>query len=456
MDAEEINQGAHVLDMTERWMSKFVHFPSATQSTIATLWIAGVHMTGAATPDSPPQLVHRAYARLGFVSDEPGSGKTTAMERALALCPRGELIIQPSLAGIMDAIEERQTVGLDEADKYFGKKGGAQPQVIGFINAGYRQGGGTVRFKGRKVDSFAPMLYSGLLEALGVNPALYPLRTRSMLLEMHPAPYGVDVTEYDDERHDYPQDELRDALASWGKLVAPRVPRVPVPDVEGVRNRRAQLWRPLFRVAILAGGDWPEKAFAACRDLESGISAQAPALTPSQRIMADIRNVAGGVRISTTELIRRLHAIEGAPYRYVFPDPTGTGEARELAEMLAPHGLAPDVFRFVIPELGTMQKRGYDLSLHSGCTICPPEMQESRSQTDGNALWTDDIYDVTDDADDVTDVWDVVTDAVGRVVNLRPVDPHVIVPPAPVAPAVRHPQGAAVPLFSDGQSDMLF
>lgn len=434
---EEVNQGAHVLDMTERWMRKFVHFPSETHHTITALWIAGVHMTDGGGPDTAPQLIHKAYARLGFVSDEPGSGKTTAMERALALCPRGELIIQPSLAGIMDAVDERQTLGLDEADKYFGKKGGAQPQVIGFINAGYRKGGGYVRFKNRKVDSFAPMLYSGLLEALGVNPALSPLRTRSMLLEMHPAPYGARVDEFDDERHEYAQDTLRDALASWGKLVAPRVPRIPVPEVEGVTNRRAQLWRPLFRVAILAGGEWPDRALRACLDLESGISGQGPSLTPSQRIMADIWAVAGRRKIMTTELIKRLHSIDGAPWRYVFPDHQGTGEARELAEMLAPHGLIPDAYWFDIPELGRIQRRGYDLALHSGCVICPPD----QPVTDENRSQTDDIYDVTDADDAMTD------DAADAM------DPHVIIPPAPVA---RHAPGAAVPLFSDGQSDMLF
>lgn len=429
METEEINQGAHVLDSVERWMSKFVHFPSTTHSTITALWVAGTHMTGAASAESAPQLVHLAYPRLGFVSNEPGSGKTTAMERALALCPRGELLIQPSMAGIMDAVDERQTIGIDEADKYFGKRGGAQAQVIGFINAGYRKNGGSVRFKNRRVDSFAPMLYSGLLEALGVNPALLPLRTRSLLLEMHPAPYGVKVGEFDDEKHEYAQDTLRDALASWGKLVAPRVPRIVVPDVEGVNNRRAQLWRALFRVAILAGGEWPEKAMRACLDIESGMASQGPTLTPEQRLMADVRAVAGRSRIATTELISRLHAIPGAPWRYVFPDHTGTGEARDIAAMLEPHGLVPDTFWFDIPELGKMQRRGYDLSTHEGCRICPAE----ESGTDETGSQTDDIYSGTDEWEDGTDDAGHVTDA------------YLIKPPAP--PVVRHSQGAAVPLF---------
>src|SRR5690349_21569359 len=214
MDTEHYPQGAAVLDATERWLRRFVHFPTEAHYTLTSLWVAGSHMT-----DETGTPVHKAYGRLGFVSNEPASGKTTAMERALALTPRGEILVQPSLAGIMDAIDERQIIALDEADKFFGKTG-RMAHVVAFLNAGYKQGGGSVRHRGRKVDSFALVLYSGLLEALGVNPDLAPLRTRSFLVEMHGAPQGVSVEEYDDERHDAPQTLLRQAVASWAQSVA--------------------------------------------------------------------------------------------------------------------------------------------------------------------------------------------------------------------------------------------
>lgn len=404
---EEYPHGAQLLDATERWMRRFVHFSSDSHHVITALWVAGVHMTETESAGAREDLVHLAYARLGFVSDEPGSGKTTAMERALYLCPRGELLIQPSMAGIMDALDERETIALDEADKYFGKRGGAQTNVIGFINAGYRKGGGTVRFKNRKVDSFAPMLYSGLLEALGINPALTPLRTRSMLLEMHAAPDGVKVEEFDAERHEYAQTLLRDALSSWGKVVAPLIPGTPAMDAEGVTNRRAQLWRPLLRVALLAGGEWPQRALQACQELESGLASAPPSLTPEQRLMGDVYAIAGrDSQLPTEELIRRLHSIPNAPWRYVLPDPTGTGSARDLAAYMGAHGLSPRPFRN--PELPTLQLRGYALSEHVDCLLCP----QTRSQTDDFCSQTDDSEDVTDEPGGATDA-----------------DTHVIAPP---------------------------
>jgi hypothetical protein len=393
MEQEEYPQGAATLDATERWLNRFVHFPSDAHSTLTTLWVAGSHMT-----DETGTVVHKAYGRLGFVSDQPSSGKTTAMERALALTPRGETLVQPSQAGILDALEERATIGLDEADKYFGKTG-RMPHVVALLNAGYKQGA-SLRHRGRKVNTFSLVMYSGLLEALGVNPDLAPLRTRSFLVEMVPAPLGTDVTEYDDERHDGVEGMLRHALASWGRSVAPMVADVVAEAPEGVHNRRAQLWRPLLRVAALAGGDWPERALSACDELESGVSTAEVVQTPGQRIMADVLSVCKGVdRIPTGVLLERLYGIAGAPWRFVLADSGSSGTARELAALLEPHGLLPKLLWFELPDVGRLQMRGYALTDHQGCGICPadpPHTDELDSHTDQTSLHTDEPVHVTD------------------------------------------------------------
>jgi len=393
MDKEH-PQGAAVLDATERWLRRFVYNASDAHHTITTLWIAGSHMT-----DETGTPVHRAYPRLGFVSNEPQSGKTTAMERALELTPRGEILVQPSLAGIMDAVEERQTVALDEADKYFGKTG-RMSHVVAFLNAGYKQGGGSVRHRSRKVDSFALVMYSGLLEALGVNPDLQPLRTRSMLLEMHPAPRGTKVEEFDDEMHDYPQDMLRQSLSSWGRSVSHVVSGMVVETPESVTNRRAQLWRPLLRVAALAGGDWPEKAIAACAELESGISLAEPVLTAEQRIMGDVLTVANGETVLPTNiLLSRLVALPGAPWKFVFPEPTSTGAARELAELMSVHGLFPTDIRYYVDGVGRLPYKGYNLTGHQDCRLCP----DDPSLTDQDGVHTDESELHTDERSSVAD-----------------------------------------------------
>lgn len=392
METEEYPQGAAVLDATERWLRRFVHFPTEAHYTLATLWVAGSHMT-----DETGTVVHKAYGRLGFVSNEPASGKTTAMERALALTPRGEVLVQPSLAGIMDAIDANEIIALDEADKFFGKSS-RMAHVTAFLNAGYKQGGGTVRHRNRKVDSFALVMYSGLLEALGVNPDLAPLRTRSFLIEMHATTGSVTVEEYDDERHDAPQSILRQAVASWGRSVAHLASAVVVETPESVTNRRAQVWRPLLRTAALAGGYWPDKAREACEELESGVSTGAVVLTPEQRIIADVLSVCEGVsRIPTPVLIEGLHGVEGSPWKFVLPHKAGgavsSGTARELAALLEPHGLFPRPLRFEVPEVGLLRMHAYDLTDHQGCRMCP----QTTPYTDELALYTDETHLYTDE-----------------------------------------------------------
>jgi hypothetical protein len=393
MKPEEYPQGAATLDATVRWLKRFVHLPSESHYTLTALWVAGSHMT-----DETGTVVHKAYGRLGFVSNVPASGKSTAMERALALTPRGEVLVQPSLAGIMDAIDERQIIALDEADKYFGKSG-RMSHVVAFLNAGYKRGGGIVRHRARKVDSFSLVTYSGLLEALGVNPDLHPLRTRSFLVEMQPAPLGTQVEEYDDERHDGPESMLRMAIASWAQSVAHIVSDVAVNTPESVTNRRAQIWRPLLRTAALAGAEWPVRAWEACEELESGISLAPPVRTPEQRIMDDVLSVCEGAsQLPTKVLLQRLHALPGSPWKFILPG-DGTGTARELAAWLAPHGLYPDILWFSVPDVGRLQIRGYDLTAHQGCLLCP----QTRSHTDEFASHTDESGSGTDEPASVTD-----------------------------------------------------
>ena len=59
---------------------------------------------------------------------------------------------------------------------------------------------------------------------------------------------------------------LKGALTAWaqsaGEEVTDAEPELPA----GVHGRMAQIWTPLVAIADHAGGDWPERARAACAE----------------------------------------------------------------------------------------------------------------------------------------------------------------------------------------------
>lgn len=365
MEEHEEPHGAAVLNAVEGFYRRFVRLPSDAAVTATVLWIAHTHMVQA-----DGTLATGVTPRLGFISDDPGSGKSTALERAVSLSRKGEIILLPSLAGFLNLIERDQaTIGLDEADKMF-RTANSYAAIQTGLNSGYKRNGGSITHANRKVDAFAPVAFAGLSTVLRSNSGLRPLFTRTIAVEMR-ALKGVTVEEYDDELHDPLTHILRTALESWAETAVGELRSATVEPVGGVENRRAQIWRPLLRLAALAGGEWPVRAYKACAELESGRSAEKPVLTPEQRIMDDVMHVAGGVpKVSTVALVESLRGLPETPWRFLWPDAQSPAVGRELAHLLEPHGLSPRTDRYAVPGLGSVPMKGYRLADHVACERC--------------------------------------------------------------------------------------
>ncbi|MCZ7526146.1 MAG: DUF3631 domain-containing protein [Acidimicrobiia bacterium] len=103
-------------------------------------------------------------------------------------------------------------------------------------------------------------------------------------------------------------------------------------------DRAADCWEPLVAIADEAGGDWPERARHAPEPSRPGEDE----LSLGVRLLADIRAVyadAGTDRLSSAEMVERLHAVEESPWGDWF-------DARRLAAKLRPFGARPRQHRF--------------------------------------------------------------------------------------------------------------
>ncbi|MFD6414997.1 DUF3631 domain-containing protein [Streptomyces sp. NPDC060194] len=319
--------GAALLDDVEAFHRRFNVFPQEAAYVAVALWDAHAHLLDCF--DSTP--------RLAFLSPEPGSGKSRALEIVETLVPRPMVAVNASAAALFRAVsgpDGRPTILFDEIDTVFGPKAGDNEELRGFLNAGHRRSGVTYRCVGdggnQTVVAF-PSFTAVAVAGLGSLPDT--ILTRSVIIRMRRRARNEHVEAFRARRDEADGHKLREQLAAWAESVADRV-RDAWPDMpDGITDRPADVWEPLLAVADAAGGTWPERARAACQELVAAAAAGDRAST-GIRLLTDLRDhvLAGIDRLPTVAILDRLTAMDEAPWGDMGGKPL---DARTLARMLA-------------------------------------------------------------------------------------------------------------------------
>ena len=124
--AEDDPDGAELLDDIREFLRRFVVYPSDVELNAHTLWIAHCHFMDAW--DSTP--------RIAFLSPEPGSGKSRALEVTEPLVPRPVHAVNCTPAYLFRKISDpagAPTVLYDECDTLFGPKAKEHEEIRGVI-----------------------------------------------------------------------------------------------------------------------------------------------------------------------------------------------------------------------------------------------------------------------------------------------------------------------------------
>ena len=123
---------------------------------------------------------------------------------------------------------------------------------------------------------------------------------------------------------------IREGIEAWAEanleaLTAAR-PKMP----EGVRDRAAENWEAILAVADLVGGDWPERARAACRHFV--LDSDADELSFGARLLRDARSVFGDRdRMFSADLVSALTAGEESEWSDLWGKPLNQNRlAKEL------------------------------------------------------------------------------------------------------------------------------
>jgi len=235
--------GAQVLDEIAKRTASYVVMPPGAADVTA-LWDAHTHCFS----------VFMHSPRLNASSAEKQSGKTTLRDVCAEFVAR-PLLTENTTSAVLFRLVHAQapTLLADEYDSWLAEN----EELRGLLNAGHRRGAIVHRCEGEGFEVrgflvFAPVMLCGI----GALPGT--LHDRSIPIRLPRAKRGEIQARFD-SRHVEVENELRRKLARFvadnRERIAACEPQMP----ETMFNRVADNWRPLFAIAEIAGGDWPQR-----------------------------------------------------------------------------------------------------------------------------------------------------------------------------------------------------
>jgi hypothetical protein len=389
--------GAALLDEVEAFHRRFNVFPREAAYVAVALWDAHAHLIDALD----------GTARIAFLSPEPGSGKSRALEIIETLTPRSATTVNASanaLFRLVAADGGTPTLLFDEIDTVFGPKAGGNEEVRGFLNSGYRRGAKSLRCIGDGSDQKAGWFDSFCAVAIaGLGSLPDTITTRSVIIRMRKRAPNEKVEPYRRRTHEKQGHVLRDRLAEWATTVHDQVAAAWPEMPDGVSDRPADVWEPLLAVADAAGGDWPERARTACLELVHAAHETNEA-SLGIRLLTDLRDkvYCGADRMPTAVILECLLRLDDAPWTDLDNDKPLT--SRGLAKLLSQYVTAdnqPIKSRTFRTASGT--PKGYyaeDLA-DAWARYCPPPPGNSATSATPQQLQVSEGDSVADSRNDI-------------------------------------------------------
>lgn len=293
--------------------------------------------------------------KLLIYSPEKRCGKTTLLDVLIGIVWKPIPASNISPAAIYRVIESiGGTIVIDEADTFIKNS----PEINGIINSGHRKTLAYVqRCEGddhtvRQYSTWAP----NIIAMIG-KPA-DTIVDRSILIEMRRKKQDEKVERFIQHKAAPALAILASKIARWREdnyiALCEADPETP----SGLHDRAADNWRPLLAIADCIGGKCPETARLAAKHL-SETEQDEDSASAATILLADIQDIFEtdkSERISTEDLLTKLHAMEDRPWpEWNRGKPISP---RQISRMLKPFGIAPQTLRM---GYASKPKKGYAL-----------------------------------------------------------------------------------------------
>ena len=342
---------------------------SDDQAMAVTLWTAHTHVMAAA--DCTP------YLQVTSATAE--AGKTRLLEALDLIVAKAWLTGRTSAAALVRKVDaDSPTLLLDESDAAFNGEKEYAEALRGLLNTGYRRSGKSTLCIGqganltfRDFSTFCPKVIAGI----GKLPDT--VVSRAIRIELRRRTKAEPVAKFRERDARLEADPIRAALMAWAtnqtitNLKAAR-PSMPA----GLRDRAEDVLEPLFALADLAGGDWPDQARRAAVALMGS--------TVDQDINIDLLHDIFTVFAATTttfiksnDLVKKLVELDDRPWAdWKHGKPI---TARAVADRLKPFG--------IVPTKNEQDDRGYYRArFEDAWTRYPPFKPSNRRNLNENGL----------------------------------------------------------------------
>lgn len=374
--------GAALLDAVQAFLARFVVYPDPEALVAHTLWIG--HTWFMDRWDSTP--------RLAFLSAEPGSGKSRALEVTDPLVPRAVHAVNTTPAYLFRRVSDPSgapTLLYDEIDTVFGPKAKDNEDIRGMLNAGHRRGAtaGRCVVRGNRVfTEDLPAYCAVALAGLGHLPDT--ILTRSIVVRMRRRGPSERVEPWRSRINGPEGEALGLLLSEWAEANRDEIVWPQIPDE--IQDRNADKWEALLAVADLAGGHWPAVAReAAIRMVNSGSEREA---SLGVQLLTDLRQVFGSeTKLSTATALERLCALEESPWGDLRGRPL---DSRRLSRILRDYGVRSVKDRY--PEGSLHGYRAEDLADPWSRYLSAPENPEQAEQSEPTPTEVPDVPNVPD------------------------------------------------------------
>jgi len=338
----DARQGEIVLRRVHDFLGRFIIYPSPHAHAAHALWVLHSHLMH--IWDSTP--------RLAFLSPEPASGKSRALEATEPLVPHPVIAVNVSPAYLfrkVGAEDGPPTILYDEIDTVFGAKTkDNNEEVRALLNAGHRRGAvaGRCVTKGKTVETEEIPAYSAVaLAGLGWLPDT--VLSRSVVVRMRRRKPGEQVESWRQRIHIAEGERIRSAIEIWARTIED----ITWPDLPaGIEDRDADVWEPLIAVADIVGGEWPKRARKAAVELVTAAKDAEPSL--GIQLLTDLVTVFGQAdAMATKAILRALIEMEESPWGDIRGKPL---DERRLAKLLRQYSIKSTSVR-----IGDETPKGY-------------------------------------------------------------------------------------------------
>lgn len=332
----------NVLNTVERFLGKFVVYPSVHERRAHTLWIAHAHL----------MECWESTPRIAFLSPEPGSGKSRALEVTEPLVPRPIHSVNTTPAYLFRKVSDPAglpTILYDEIDTVFSgpQRGSDTEAVRGMINAGHRKGAtaGRCVVRGRVIETEELEAYCAVALA-GLDDLPDTIMSRSVVVRMRRRTADEDVAPWRPRLNRPEAQRIRNRLEDWAAPAREALagddwwPEMPA----GVEDRDADVWEALLAVADLAGGQWARNARASAVALVAASKRNAPSvgillLHDISKVFRQAHDDEANPKLHTDAILSGLVRISDSPWSKIRKGQPI--DANTLARMLRRYGIAP-------------------------------------------------------------------------------------------------------------------